>query len=200
MRKRETDRGKKLPAAQQKSGAPLADVLARRRSLREFTDQPLTDAQLSQLLWATQGLSHSEGYRTAPSAGGLYPLELYVAMADGLYRYLPEDHRLSVQLAEDIRPALRQAALDQEPVGTAPAVFILTGVYQRTAGKYGQTRAVRYVHMEAGHAGQNLLLQATALNLGAVPIGAFEDRRLSKILRLPRDEVPLYLIPVGHPR
>jgi SagB-type dehydrogenase family enzyme len=191
---------KKLPAAKTKGGASLAQSLARRRSIREFTGKQLTDDELSQLLWATQGVTNEEGFRTAPSAGALYPLELYVAMTTGLYHYDPGQHTLRQRSAEDLRPALHKAALAQDPVLESPAVFVLTAVSKRTVRKYGQQRSPRYIHMEAGHAGQNLLLQATALGLGAVPIGAFEDKRVSKVLALPGNEAPLYLIPVGHAR
>ena len=171
-----------------------------RRSVREYSDQPLTTADLGQLLWAAQGITSERGFRTAPSAGALYPLEVYLLTAEGVFHYEPQHHQLRLMSQDDARPALYQAALQQEPVLKAPAVFVLAAVYARTVQKYGEERSPRYVHMEAGHAAQNLLLEATALGLGAVPIGAFHDQEVQKALGLPADHQPLYLIPVGHPR
>jgi SagB-type dehydrogenase family enzyme len=167
--------------------------------VREFADQPLTEADLGQLLWAAQGITNERGLRSAPSAGALYPLEVYVTTVDGVFHYDPEHHRLLAFSLDDARLRLYQAALQQEPLRQAPAVFIVTAVYERTAQKYGTERSPRYVHLEAGHAAQNLLLQAVALELGAVPIGAFHDLEIQQVLGLPADHAPLYLIPVGHP-
>jgi len=177
----------------------LEQALARRRSVREFTDEPLTWAEISQLLWAAQGITSGWGGRTAPSAGALYPLEIYVATPDGLYHYIPAGHKVEITSQEDLRQVIWRASLRQSAIRQAPAVFVITAVYERTAAKYGD-RARRYVHLEAGHAAQNLLLQAVALNLGAVVIGAFYDDQLAKGLSLPADRAPLYVIPVGHPR
>lgn len=188
-----------LPSPAVTGDQSLEQALARRRSVREFTDQPLTTTDLGQLLWAAQGITNERGLRTAPSAGALYPLELYVTTAEGVFHYIPSEHRLLVVSQTDARTRLCQAALRQEAVRRAPAVFIVTAVYARTAAKYGQERTPRYVHLEAGHAAQNLLLQATALGLGAVPIGAFHDDQVQEALGLPADQEPLYLIPVGHP-
>jgi SagB-type dehydrogenase family enzyme len=177
----------------------LEETLASRRSEREYNDEPLTDAHISQLLWAAQGVTDPAGSRAAPSAGALYPLDLYVARSSGLYHFEPAKHELTRRSEKDLRQAFHGAALGQEALIKAPAVFLITGTYARTRVKYGP-RARRYVHMEAGHAAQNLLLQAVALDLGGVPIGAFNDDRLSEILGLPDYEAPLYLIPIGHPR
>jgi SagB-type dehydrogenase family enzyme len=177
----------------------LEDTLLRRRSVRAFTDQALTTEQLAQLLWAAQGITDPRGFRTAPSAGALYPLELYVVSADGFYRYRPEGHQLLQLAQEDLRSAVWQAGLQQDALRDAPAVFLIAAVYQRTADKYGE-RATRYVDIEAGHAAQNLLLQAVALGLGGVPIGAFHDDALGTALSLPADHAPLYLLPVGYPQ
>jgi len=189
-----------LPAPQLKGPLSLEEALAQRRSVREFADTPLTLAELGQLLWAAQGMTHPAGLRTAPSAGALYPLEVYVVTREATYRYEPQGHRMSVHMEGDARPRLYAAALRQEPVLNAPAVLVIAAVYARTADKYGADRSPRYVHLEAGHAAQNVLLQAVALNLGAVPIGAFEDDTVKQGLALPSDQQPLYLIPVGHPR
>lgn len=188
-----------LPDPQLRGKQSLEETLASRRTVREFTDEPLTDAHISQLLWAAQGVTDPAWLRAAPSAGALYPLELYVAQSSGLYHFEPAKHGLKRRRGKDLRQAIHEAALGQEAVLKAPAVFLITAARAPTQAKYG-SRAERYVHMEAGHAAQNLLLQAVALDLGGVPIGAFNDDRLSEILGLPDSEAPLYLIPIGHPR
>jgi SagB-type dehydrogenase family enzyme len=189
-----------LPPPVRSSGVALEEALSNRRSMREYADEPLTTAELGQLLWAAQGITNERGFRTAPSAGALYPLEVYLLTAEGVFHYEPQHHRLRLMSQDDARPALYQAALQQDPVRKASAVFVVAAVYARTVQKYGEERSPRYVHMEAGHAAQNLLLQATALGLGSVPIGAFHDQQVQKALGLPADHQPLYLIPVGHPR
>jgi SagB-type dehydrogenase family enzyme len=189
-----------LPSPIRSGHMSLEEALARRRSVRDFSAKPLPDQELSQLLWAAQGITHPDGLRTAPSAGALYPLELYVANAAGFYAYDPQHHELRRRSEADLRPALSRAALEQKFVHEAPAVFVITAVYARTAQQYGQDRSPRYVHMEAGHAAQNLLLQAVALGLGAVPVGAFHDAQVRKVLALPPEEQPLYLIATGHAR
>jgi SagB-type dehydrogenase family enzyme len=178
----------------------LEETLARRRSVRAYEATSLTLAELSQLLWAGQGITSAEGFRTAPSAGARYPLEIYAVLPEATYHYEPQGHRLRLHVAGDRRPALYTAALSQAAVLQAPAVIVIAAVYERTASRYGAERTPRYVHMEVGHAGQNILLQATALGLGAVPIGAFYDDQVKQALALPADHQPLYLIPVGHPR
>lgn len=187
-----------LPTPRLAGTLSLEETLAQRRSVREFVDQPLTMEELAQLLWAAQGITSSVGQRTAPSAGGLYPLELYVATRDHVFHYEPQGHRLSVQTQGDLRAALWSAALQQDAVKNAAAVIVIACVYARTSIKYGEERTPRYVHLEAGHAAQNILLQAVALKLGAVTIGAFEDEKVKQTLALPADHAPLYLIPVGH--
>lgn len=178
----------------------LEDAIQRRRSIRSFTDESLSEREISQLLWAAQGISDPRGYRTAPSAGALYPLEVYVITEQGFYHYDVERHALELSLEGDLRREVYAAGLRQESLLEAPVTIVITAVYERIAVKYGRERGPRYVHMEAGHAAQNVLLQAVALGLGAVPIGAFEDARLHSILHLPHDHQPLYLIPIGHPR
>ena len=152
-----------LPTPMLAGETSLEEALLGRRSVREFKDTPLTTAELGQLLWATQGITNERGFRTAPSAGALYPLETYVATAEGLFHYDPKEHQLWTVSPEDARQGLYDAALRQEPVLQAPAVFVLTAVYERTAQKYGTERGPRYVHLEAGHAAQNLLLEAVVL-------------------------------------
>jgi len=186
-----------LPSPRLQSGVSLEETLSRRRSVRDYTEKPLTWEMIGQLLWAVQGITSDWGGRTAPSAGALYPLEAYVATAEGMYHYLPQGHRVEMVSSSDVRPALLGPALMQSWVREAPAVFVIAAIYERTERKYG-SRAERYVELEAGHACQNLLLQAVALDLGAVPVGAFHDDQVQAALGLAADHKPLYLVPVGH--
>ncbi len=186
-----------LPEPRLKGERSLEEALVQRRSVRSFTEEELTLEEISQLLWAAQGLTAAWGGRTAPSAGALYPLEVYVATPNGLYHYVPQGHKVIIESQDDVRIKLWEVALKQDAIRNAPAVFVIAAVYERTAQKYGD-RAERYVKLEAGHACQNILLQAVALHLGAVPIGAFYDDQVQAALSLPSDHEPLYIIPVGH--
>ncbi len=192
-----------LPQPGSEIDLPLQQALQQRRSIRSYATGPVTLEELSQLCWAAQGVTdRSSGYRAAPSAGATYPLELYAAVGEvegleaGLYRYDADEHVLQKVGSRDLRTDLHRAALRQQPVRDAPLVMVLTAVHERTARRYGE-RAERYVAMEAGHASQNIYLQATALGLGSVAIGAFDDGSLASVLRLPDNERPLYLMPVG---
>ncbi len=177
---------------------PLDEALARRRSVREYAPEPLADDAIAKLLWAAQGITASQGRRTAPSAGALYPLEVYAVTARGLFHYDAQKASLSCIATADPRPALAKAAFSQSAVRTAPLVLAFSAVHARTAATYAG-RAERYVDLEAGHAAQNVLLEATALGLGAVPVGAFDDDALARALSLPLEERPVYLVAVGHP-
>ncbi|MDR7419992.1 MAG: SagB/ThcOx family dehydrogenase [Armatimonadota bacterium] len=180
----------------------LESAIARRRSTRAFADAPLALADVAQLLWSAQGVTDQEGHRAAPSAGALYPLELYLVVArvegvsPGVYRYIPARHALELVRAGDVRSRLMAAALDQTCVGAGAAHLVFSAVYERTTAKYGE-RGTRYVHMDVGHAGQNVYLQAEALGLGTVAVAAFDDARVREILGLPGNEHPLYIMPVG---
>lgn len=188
-----------LPEPQLTGGASLVETLAKRRSHREFSSKALSIEQIGQLLWAAQGVTEKQmGLRSAPSAGALYPLELYLVIEQGVYIYDSGLHRLQRVMTGDRRLALQKAALAQQAISAAPAVFIFTAVYKRSAVKYGQ-RASRYVRLETGHACQNLLLQATALGLGGVSIGAFNDGGVIDVLGFKNNRRPLYLVPVGYP-
>lgn len=194
-----------LPSPQRQAGAALNEALAARRSVRSFTAAPLPLPSVSQLLWAAQGVTDPDGLRTAPSAGALYPLELYLlagAVQDlepGVYRYRPAEHSLQRTVSGDLRTELADTALGQDWIGQAPATLVIAGVYDRTGRKYG-ARAQRYVHIETGHVAQNILLQAVALGLGGTAVGAFDDGALQRVLRLPEDQQPLLVIPLGEPR
>lgn len=193
------DTRRQLPPPILAGTVSLEESIAQRRSVRVFEERPLTPQQISQLCWAGQGITDARrGLRASPSAGALYPIELYLVRADGIDRYLPVNHQLERHLSGDLRPALQRAALDQDAVGEAPVCVVVAAVVKRTARKYGD-RAERYCFIEAGHVAQNILLQATALDLAGVPVGAFEDRKVATVLKLPRDHRVLYLLPIGHP-
>jgi SagB-type dehydrogenase family enzyme len=192
----------KLPAPVVKSDFSVEESFLKRRSIREYSQSPLKLEDVSQLLWSAQGITSESGGRTAPSAGALYPLEVYLisgnidSLNPGVYRYQPQDHGLISIRESDIRQGLANAALGQTVVRDAAADIVITAVYERTTQKYGD-RGIRYAQMETGHAAQNILLQATALNLGAVTVGAFDDNQVKTILNMPENESPLYIIPVG---
>lgn len=188
-----------LPQPQTTGTISIEQVLAQRRSIRSFTDQALTQSEVGQLLWAAQGITAPQrGFRAAPSAGALYPLELYVVTPEGVYHYQPQGHQVQLHLTGDQRPALAAACLGQGVVQQAAADFVFTAVFARTRAKYG-ARADQYVHNEVGAAGENLCLQAVGLDLGSVMVGAFSDSQISQVLKLPADHAPLLVIPVGHP-
>jgi SagB-type dehydrogenase family enzyme len=178
-------------------------ALASRRSRRVFGATPLTLAEAGQLLWAAQGATDQRGQRTAPSAGGLYPLDVYLVaggvegLEPAVYGYSPAEHALRLVVEGDRRADLGRAALDQDAVREAPATIVLAAVYERTTGKYGG-RGRQYVHMEVGAAAENVYLQAEALALGTVLIGAFHDERVQELLQLRGEQRPLALLPVGH--
>jgi SagB-type dehydrogenase family enzyme len=192
----------KLPNPRYKGSVSIEEALLKRRSVRDYKNESLTLADVSQLLWAAQGITDPGGLRTSPSAGALYPLEVYVVAGNvkdlpgGIYRYRPHKHELERVVAGDKRTELCNAALGQTYVRSAPAVIVFSAVYERVTVKYGE-RGIRYVHIEAGHAAQNAFLQAVSLNLGAVVIGAFHDEEVKKIIRAADREQPLYIMPVG---
>jgi len=182
--------------------ATLEELLRQRRSVREYGVGPLTREEVLSMLWAGQGITRPPHYRTAPSAGALYPLELYVVVGNvegikaGVYKYDPVANDIRLVKAGDMRRELAMAALAQPWVEQAAVDIIVAAVYRRTKAKYGE-RGERYVHIEVGHCAQNICLQATALGLGLVTVGAFDDARVASIVGLARDEAPLYIIPVG---
>jgi SagB-type dehydrogenase family enzyme len=194
-----------LPKPAVDGDVSLEAAIRERRSIRAYSNRPLSLAEVAQLLWAAQGVTSRDGGRAAPSAGALYPLELYLVAGNvdtlpaGLYHYQPGGHRLRRVADGDLRKPLAEAALDQSWVRRAPAVIVIAGVYERSAKKYGE-RARRYTRIETGHAAQNVYLQAVALGLGTVIVGAFEDDEVRQVLGLPADQAPLALMPAGHPR
>jgi SagB-type dehydrogenase family enzyme len=188
-----------LPAVEDITGYSIHRVINNRRSIRTFLPRDLTWREVGRLLWATQGISDPEaGLRTVPSAGALYPLELDVVIASGVFRYRPEGHSLAQRSRDDLREAVSQAAYRQAWLADAPCVLSFAAVMQRTARKYA-ARASRFIHLEAGHAAQNALLVATAIGLAGTPVGSFDDVRLARTLGLERAAKPIYLVAVGCP-
>ena len=192
----------KLPEPNYDSNTSVEQALLKRRSVRVYKDESLTLTEVSQLLWAAQGITDPKGFRTAPSAGALYPLELYVVagnvndLPDGIYKYKPHKHELAMVVKGDKRTELCNAALGQPSIKDAAAVIVFSAVYGRTTRKYGE-RGIRYVHIEVGHAAQNIYLQAISLNLGLVVMGGFDDEEVKKIMNIGDKEQPLTIIPVG---
>jgi SagB-type dehydrogenase family enzyme len=196
-----------LPPPDIEGGMTLTETLAWRQSVRDFSPEPLTMSQVSQVLWAAQGFTDKTYQRrTIPSAGATYPLEVFLVCGDscveklpaGIYYYDLKRHALMLTQSGEARRDLARAALGQGFIYEAPVDIVICAIYERTSGTYG-ARAERYVHMEAGHAGQNIYLQATALGLGTVAVGAFNDERVREALRLDREYKPLYIMPVGRP-
>jgi len=192
----------KLPKPLQ-TDRSIEECLAERRSVRSFASDTLTTEQIATLLWAAQGITDTtRGFRTAPSAGATYPLETYLVTKQGIFLYHPAEHKITLLKKGDKRAELALACLGQYWVGKAPASIVLCAVPERTSQRYGE-RAMRYIWMEAGHAAQNILLEAVALGLGGVPIGAFSDDAVSKLLDLDKAEektIPLYVLSVGTPK
>jgi len=194
-----------LPEPRYSGAVSVEEVIFRRRCIRSYKGEPLTLQEVSQLLWAAGGKTVdgiTGATRAYPSAGGLYPLEVYLVagevegLAAGVYRYRWRDHTLRLVKEEDLRRELMKSALNQGAIGDAPVSVVFTAIYARTTGKYGERGAVRYVHMDMGAAVQTLFLQAEALGLGAVVMGAFEDEAVKGVLGV-EDEEPLAIMPVG---
>jgi len=188
-----------LPAPITSGDMSLEEALASRRSTRRVSSEPLSMATIGQLLWAAQGITlPSKGFRTAPSAGARYPLRLYVLLPSGLYAYQPKGHWLSQRSPKDLRSAFWKDVYTRPWLASAPAMFLIAADYRRTTEKYGR-KARRFVDLEAGHAGQSLLLQSTSLGLHGVGVGAFHAQRTRKTLTLPAEQELLYVIVVGSP-
>jgi SagB-type dehydrogenase family enzyme len=192
----------KLPQPKYTSKISVEEALQSRRSVRKYSTEPLTLPEVSQLLWAAQGITRSRGFKTAPSAGALFPLEVYLVAGNvkgikaGLYKYNPEGNELIKIASGDKRIDLYRAALQQPWVKDGAIAILLAGVFQRTQQKYG-ARGSRYVHIESGSAAQNVYLQAASLKLGTVLVGAFDDKKVKSILQMSPDEDPLVIMPVG---
>ncbi|MCI0472055.1 MAG: SagB/ThcOx family dehydrogenase [Ignavibacteria bacterium] len=201
----------KLPETRLTSDISVEEALLIRRSIREFKNEAITVQDVSQILWAAYGITEERsspsflrgGLRTAPSAGALYPLEIYLVagkvtgLKAGIYKYISPDHSLELVSEGDIRKDLAAAALNQEFLEIAPASLMYSAVYSRMTQKYGNRGRERYVCMDLGHSAQNVYLQACALGLGTCAVGAFTDDMVSIVMQLPEDEEPLYIMPVG---
>jgi SagB-type dehydrogenase family enzyme len=188
-----------LPKPNLDGSMSLEQSIASRRSCRDFRSQPLTLEQIGQLAWAAQGQDAKSRYRTVPSAGATYPLELFVVNEQGFFHYLPGKHALEKLAGQDLRSALATAAWGQEFIEAAPLTMVFAAEFDRTTRRYGK-RGIRYVYMEAGHAAQNVHLQAEVLGLGSVAVGAFDDASVSKVLSLPINFEPVYMVVVGYRR
>lgn len=194
-----------LPAPILDGDTSVEKTLRERRSIRHFGVESLSMPDVSQVLWSAQGITHPNGYRTAPSAGALYPIEVYLVagnvsgLSPGLYQYHPAEHELVLLRKGDLRGGLAEAALHQTWIQQAPAVVVIAGVYDRTSRKYGD-RARRYVHIEVGHVSQNIYLQCTARDLATVFVGAFDDKQVQEGLGLPPHHAPLGIMPFGRER
>ena len=197
----------KLPPPGERGDMSLEETIYRRRSVRDYKEEPLSLSQLSQVLWAAQGLTDSRGLRAAPSAGATYPLDVFIfigrdgveGLEPGIYQYDVAKHSLSLHKEGDQRRELAIAAIDQEFIARAPVDIVICATLERTSRHYGR-RAERYVHMEVGHAGENVSLQAVALGLVTVMIGAFDDEKVSAAMGLAKEVKPLYIIPLGKNR
>ncbi len=190
----------KLSEPKFKSSISVEEALSKRRSVRDYKEESLSLEEISQLFWSAQGVTAKWGGRTAPSAGALYPLEIYIVVGlvkglkPGLYHYDPQKHAISQKKEGDLREKLTEASLGQDEILYAPVTVVITAVYERTIKKYHE-RGIQYVHMEVGSAGENIYLQAESLGLGTVFIGAFEDEEVKKVLGI--EEKPLEIMPVG---
>ena len=215
----------KLPPPRLKGKVSLEEAIAKRRSVRKYRSGPLTLSQLSQILWSAQGITGAGKHRAAPSAGATYPLEIFVVIGKqtviviasqsserseeaakqslgreelpaGIYHYEVDSHSLSLHQQGDLRRDLARAALDEGFIADAPVDIVICALYTRTSYTYGR-RGERYVHMEVGHVGENIHLQAVALGLATVEVGAFDDEEVKKVLRLDEQIRPLYIMPIG---
>jgi SagB-type dehydrogenase family enzyme len=190
----------KLPEPERSGAVSVEQALQQRRSVRRFSDAPLTLREAGQLLWAGQGVTDERGHRTAPSAGATYPLECFLvagnvdSLEPGIYHYLPEEHALEPVSSGDRRAELSAVCLNQQSVAEAAVSIVICAVFKRTESRYGR-RAERYVYLEAGHCAENICLEVEALGLGSVCVGAFEDAGVKKLLG--RSEAPVYVMPVG---
>jgi SagB-type dehydrogenase family enzyme len=197
----------KLPQPELDGSISVEQAIRQRRTIRNYQSRILELDELSQLLWAAQGITGRRRFkRAAPSAGALYPMDIYAIvgqgsvnqMEAGVYHYEPRGHELTLAAKQDLRNQVARAAISQMWMADAPINFVITAEYSRATGKYGR-RGIRYAHIEAGHIGQNLFLQAEALGLKAGIVGAFRENKVIEIMNLPRTHEPLLIMPIGHP-
>lgn len=190
-----------LPQPLYQGQLSIEEAINRRKSIRDYSNQPLTLIEVSQLLWAAQG-KNQEGSKVAPSAGALYSIEIYVVaknvegLVAGIYHYLSEDHALEVHQNTQIDQDLKKAAYDQSYVEEAPVKIIISGIFARTTKKYGE-RGIQYVYQESGHIAQNIYLQAESLGLGTVVVGGFDQKKVDNLFNFKEGQQTLYIMPVG---
>lgn len=193
----------KLPEPKVSGWSRIEELIEERRSIRRYTERELSDSVISRILWAAQGISSEDGLRTVPSAGALYPLEIRLVAGEGsgfepgTYRYVPEENVLVQEIKGDLREKLSKAALFQPLIENAFASIVISAVYPRITSKYGK-RGIRYAHLEAGHAAQNVYLLGAELGIGTCAVGAFDDEEVRKVLKMPINEDPLYILPLGY--
>lgn len=198
-----------LPTPQVKGSMTVEEALANRRSRRQFLDKEISMEQLSQVLWSAYGITLPKnipggGYRTAPSAGATFALEIYVlagkvkGIEPGVYKYVAKDHKIVRTIDEDQRAKLCTAAYGQKMIGAAPAVLFYSAVYSRCTDRYKERGRERYVCMDLGHSAENVYLQVEALHLGTCAVGAFNDGEARIVMQLPEEEEPLYMMPIGY--
>lgn len=199
-----------LPEVNKTSAISLEESIANRRSIRSYSNAPVSLNELSQILWAAYGITKPNtlyktlrgGYRTVPSAGALYPLEIYICagnisgLEDGIYWYRPDGNKLIRVVAGDQRETLCAATVGQRHFKNAAALIVISADFKRTESKYGNRGVERYVCMEAGHSSQNIYLQCTALKIGTCAVGAFNDNKVKRLMGM-KDEKPLYIMPIG---
>jgi len=187
-----------LPKPKEKGTVSLEETIKKRRSERRLSGEELTLEQIGQILWSCQGITHkAKGYRSAPSAGATFPLEIYLVTRDGVFHYIPKTHSIKRLNDKDLRPELSGACFGQGFVKDASIDIVMCADFSRTTGAYGK-KGENYVYVEAGHAAQNVHLQAVAEGLGSVPVGAFSDDAVTMVLDLPENLVPIYVVPVGY--
>ncbi|MDO9517046.1 MAG: SagB/ThcOx family dehydrogenase [Methanosarcinaceae archaeon] len=193
----------KLPEPEVSGNSTIEEILAKRRSVRSYSDTTLSLKDMSQLLWAAQGVTSDIGFRTAPSAGALYPLEVYLVAGNvdglnsGVYQYLPDSHSVVPIIEGDIREEMSSAALSQLHIRDCAASIVFAANHLRITLKYGE-RGIRYVNIEIGHAAQNVCLQGVALGIGTCAVGAFDDEKIGQVLNLPDGERALYMLSLGY--
>lgn len=200
-----------LPSPATSGVISVEEALTNRRSRRAFLTDAISAEDLSQILWAAYGITKplpmlpraKGGFRTAPSAGATFPLEIYALVGNvkniepGVYRYVPQEHKIVRVIDMDIKSELSAAAYNQKMISVAPLCIFYSAIYSRTTQKYSNRGRERYVCMDLGHSAQNVYLQAEALHLGTCAIGAFEDGKVREVMQLPAEEEPLYIMPIG---
>jgi SagB-type dehydrogenase family enzyme len=195
----------KLPAPATKGTVSVEEALQNRRSTRKFANRSLELAQISQLLWAGDGINNPQGKRTAPSGRAAYPIDLYLVagergvtnLAPGVYRYVVADQALEPVAKGEFRPAVAKACNSQAWMTEAPVILVISGDYKRSEAKNGE-QGTLFTHLEAGLIAQNIFLQAGALGLGAGIVGGMHEKALAQALKLPQADIPFLAMPVGY--